>query len=289
MDADTLAERHVRSLATAGEVAELDHLRSSAVSIGGITVTRDTHQPGWRWSTHIKPIVGTESCQFRHLGVVVSGRLHVQLDDGNEFEVGPWDVMEIPPGHDAWVVGEEPCELLAWSGGTDWLQPLGALPDRVVATLLLTDIVDSTRAARRLGDRNWAAVLEHFQAGTREILERYRGRVIDFAGDGVLAVFDAAGRAVRCAIVLSQAAAELGLEVRAAVHSGEVELVGQAVRGLSVHEVSRILGFAGAGEVLVSEVTATLAADSSIAFEERGEHELRGLPGRRRLFSVTPR
>lgn len=284
-----MVERHVRSLAAAEEVLELDCLRSSVVTVGGLTVTRDTHDPGWRWSTHMKPVVGTESCGFRHLAVVVSGRLHVVLDDGREFEVARWDVVDIPPGHDAWVVGDEPFETLAWSGGTDWLQPLGTLPHRVVATLLLTDIVDSTGAARKLGDRNWAEIVEHFQLGTREILGRHGGRLIDFAGDGVFAAFDAAGRAVRCAISLSRAATELGLELRAAVHTGEVELAGEAVRGLSVHEAARILGLAGGGEVLVSDTTAALASDPTLSFEERGEHELRGVPGRRRLFSAELR
>lgn len=281
-----MTERYSRSLAAGDEVVELDHLRSSIVSIGGLTITRDTHEPGWCWSTHVKPIVGTDSCRFRHFGVVVSGRLHVQLDGGAEFEVGRWDVMEIPPGHDAWVVGDEPFETLAWSGGTDWLQPLGALPHRVVATLLLTDIVDSTGAVRKLGDRNWADVVEHFQLGTREILDRHRGRVIDFAGDGVLAVFDGAGRSVRCAISLCRAASELGLELRAAVHTGEVELMGEAVRGLSVHEAARILGLAVPGEILVSDTTVALASDPVLTFEDRGEHELRGVPGRRRLFGA---
>jgi class 3 adenylate cyclase len=284
-----MSEEHVRSLAAADEVVEMDHLRSAQVSIGGLTITRDTHLPGWRWSTHVKPIVGTESCEFRHLGVVVSGRLHVLLDDGTEFEVAAWDVMQIPPGHDAWVVGDEPFETVAWSGGMGWLEPLGALPDRRLATLLLTDIVDSTGAARRLGDRNWAELLEHFQAGTRETLLRHRGRVVDFAGDGVLAVFDAAGRAVRCALSLGEAAGELGLELRSGVHTGEVELAGEAVRGLSVHEASRILALAGASEILLSDVTAALARDSGLAFEDLGEHELRGLPGRRRLFRLASR
>lgn len=279
-------QRHIRSFASADEVVELDRLRSSLISVGGLTVTRDTHDPGWRWSTHVKPIVRTESCEFRHLGVVVSGRLHVVLDDGTEFEAGPFDVMDIPPGHDAWVVGDEPFETIAWSGGRGWLAPLGSLGDRVVATMLLTDIVDSTGMARRLGDRNWAELLENHHAGTREILAQYRGRAVDFAGDGVLAVFDGAARAIRCAVALRDAAQDLGLELRAAVHTGEVEVAGDAVRGVSVHEASRILGVAGAADILVSDVTASLARDAGLAFEDRGEHELRGLPGFRRLFAV---
>jgi class 3 adenylate cyclase len=155
-----------------------------------------------------------------------------------------------------------------------------------VTTLLLTDIVDSTGMARRLGDRNWADLLENHQAGTREVLAQYGGRAVDFAGDGVLAVFDGAARAIRCAVALQAAAQDLGLELRAAVHTGEVEIAGDAVRGVSVHEAARILGVAGAADVLVSEVTASLARDSGLAFEDRGEHELRGLPGSRRLFAV---
>jgi len=112
----TVNQRHVRSFASADEVVELERLRSSLISVGGLTVTRDTHDPGWRWSTHVRPIVKTESCQFRHLGVVVSGRLHVVLDDGTEFEAGPFDVVDIPPGHDAWVVGNETCVALDFTG-----------------------------------------------------------------------------------------------------------------------------------------------------------------------------
>jgi class 3 adenylate cyclase len=156
----------------------------------------------------------------------------------------------------------------------------------VVATLLLTDIVDSTGMARKLGDRNWADVLEHHQAGTREILGQYRGREVDFAGDGVLAVFDGAARAIRCAMRLREAASELGLAIRAAVHTGEVEIAGAAVRGMSVHEASRILGLAGTAEILVSDVTAALARTAGLAFEDRGERELRGVPGARRIFAV---
>jgi class 3 adenylate cyclase len=281
-----VSRRHIRSFANADEVAELDQLRTALIRVGGVAITRDTHLPGWRWSTHVKPIVKTESCRFRHLGYVISGQLHVVLDDGTELDANAGDVMDIPPGHDAWVVGEEPFETLAWTGGRDWLIPLGGEAERVVATMTLSDIVASTDVARRVGDRNWADLLGHFQAGTREIVTRFGGRVVDFAGDGVLAVFDGAARAIRCAEALREAAEDLGLKLRSAVHSAEVERDGLIVRGVGVHEASRILGLAGPGEILVSDVTAALARDAGPTLTDRGEHELRGLARTRHLFAV---
>src|SRR5262245_23999684 len=101
-------DRHIRSFSKPDEVIELDTVRSEIITNGGLTVSHDVQQPGWRWSIHIKPLLGTEWCQIRHIGVVLRGRMHVLLDDGSEFDAGPLDLMDIPPGHDAWVVGDEP-------------------------------------------------------------------------------------------------------------------------------------------------------------------------------------
>jgi class 3 adenylate cyclase len=278
--------RYVRQFSAPDELIELGPVRSALVDFGGLTVSHDVHQPGWRWSTHVKPVVKTESCQIRHIGVVLDGRMHIVLDDGTEFEAGPLDLVDIPPGHDAWVVGDLPLEMIAWSGGRTWLEPVTTLGERVLGTLLLTDIVDSTGTATRIGDRLWNELLGDFQFRTRDVIGRYRGRVVDFAGDGVLAMFDGAARAIRCAIGLHAMAGDLGLVVRSALHTGEVELAEDSIRGLVIHEASRILTLSGPNEILLSDTTVSLASDSAMAYEDRGEHELRGLPGTRRLFAL---
>jgi class 3 adenylate cyclase len=278
--------RYVRPLSSPDEVIELDLVRSALIDFGGLTVSHDVHQPGWRWSTHIKPVVGTESCQTHHIGVVIRGRMHLALDDGTELEAGPLDLIDVPPGHDAWVVGNEPLEMISWSGGKTWLAPVTSLGERVLATLLLSDIVDSTGTATRVGDRSWNELLGDFQFRTRDVIGRYRGRIIEFAGDGVLVMFDGAARAIRCASALHAMAADLGLVVRSGLHTGEVELAEDSIRGLVIHAASRILALAEPNEILLSDTTASLAGDSGMSFEDRGEHELRGLPEKRRLFAI---
>jgi class 3 adenylate cyclase len=280
-------DQYVRSFANADDVIELETVRSEMITKGGMTVSHDIQQPGWRWSTHIRPLVGTEWCQVRHIGVVLHGRIRYLLEDGTEFEAGPLDLMDVPPGHDAWVVGDEPLETIAWTGARGWLAPLESLTERVLATVLFTDIVDSTGAALRLGDRAWADTLAAHEGRTRETLERFRGREVKMTGDGVLATFDGAARAVRCAVALRAGSHDLGLQIRVAVHTGEIEQAGSDIRGVAIHEASRILGVAGPDQILVSAVTAGLAADAGIRFEDLGEHELRGLIGPRRIYGVS--
>ena len=163
----------------------------------------------------------------------------------------------------------------------------GPDPDRVLATVMFTDIVGSTEAAARLGDREWRRVLERHHALIRRELERWRGREVDTAGDGFLATFDGPARAIRCAVAAAASVRELGLEIRAGVHTGEVELVGDGVRGIAVHIGARVSALAGAGEVLVSRTVADLVAGSGIEFVERGEHELKGVPGAWSLYRVA--
>jgi pimeloyl-ACP methyl ester carboxylesterase len=158
--------------------------------------------------------------------------------------------------------------------------------DRVLATLLFTDIVDSTKVAAELGDAKWREVLERHHAAIRRELDRFRGREIDTAGDGFFAMFDGPARAVRCAMAARDAVRELGVEVRAGLHTGEVELSGSKASGLAVHIGARIGALAGAGEVLVSGTVKDLVVGSGIEFEPRGEHELKGVPGSWPLFAV---
>jgi len=279
-------EFYARRFAEPDERIDVEALVSSMLNLGGLTVSYDVHQPGWRWATHVRPHVGTEWCRSRHVGVVLTGTMHYLLEDGREFEAGPMTLHEIPPGHDAWVVGDEPVTTLAWTGVRGWLAPLETMSDRVLATVVFTDIVDSTGMAIRLGDSAWAELLATFEARTREVIDRFKGREVKMTGDGVLAVFDGAARALRAAIALRASARGLGLEVRGAVHTGEIESAGADIRGVAVHEASRMLGLAAPGEVLASAMTVQLAGDFGFGVEDRGEHELRGIAGARRLFAV---
>jgi len=166
----------------------------------------------------------------------------------------------------------------------------GALPahraDRVLATVLYTDIVRSTEQLTRLGDRRWKELLLTHDELVRAEVERFRGRLVRSTGDGVLATFDGPGRAVRCACALRDALRPLGLDIRAGLHSGEIELRGDDVAGMAVHIGARVSALAGAGEVLVSRTVTDLVAGSGIEFEDRGEHELKGVPGTWHLYSV---
>jgi class 3 adenylate cyclase len=156
-------------------------------------------------------------------------------------------------------------------------------PDRVLATVLFTDIVESTRRAAEVGDDRWRSLLAAHDQAARAELERFRGREIKTTGDGFLAVFDGPARAIRCAAAIRDSLRPLGLEVRCGLHTGEVELTEGDVRGIAVHIGSRIAALAGAGEILVSATVKDLVIGSGIAFEDRGVHELKGVPGEWRL------
>jgi class 3 adenylate cyclase len=162
-------------------------------------------------------------------------------------------------------------------------------PDRVLATVLFTDIVGSTERAATLGDRQWRELLELHNRLVRGQLERFRGREVDTAGDGFLATFDGPARAIRCAIACRDELAHAGIDVKAGLHTGECELVDDKVRGISVHIGARVASLAAPGEVLVSSTVKDLVAGSGLEFEERGTHELRGVPGAWRLFAVASR
>jgi class 3 adenylate cyclase len=158
--------------------------------------------------------------------------------------------------------------------------------DRVLATVLFTDIVGSTERASRVGDRAWTHLVDRHHALVREELSRFRGREIETAGDGFLAVFDGPGRAVRCAEAIVRAIRALDLEVRAGVHTGEIELTGDKIRGIAVHIGARVAALAAPSEVLVSATVRDLVAGSGIEFDERGTFPLKGVPGEWRLYAV---
>jgi class 3 adenylate cyclase len=269
------------------EVVQLEKTRSELLTIGGLTMAHDTHEPGWHWAEHVRPHVGTDSCQAHHMSFIIRGRLKVRLDDGTEFECRKGDVLNVPPGHDSWVIGDEPFETLAFMGGATWLAPLQSLRERVLVTLLFTDIVDSTGVARRLGDHGWAELLGTHNQRITESVRRHGGEIAKLTGDGILAIFDGAARAIRCALACQKDAADLGLAIRAAVHSGEVEVAGDEIHGLAVHEAARILTHAQGGQVMVSDLTKTFARGTHLEFKEVGEVELRGLEDPIHLHLVT--
>lgn len=281
---DALGGSVAKSFDHPDRILEAPGVVEAVVQFGALTVARAAHAPGWRWSTHIRPIVGTDRCQIRHVGVLLSGRMRVELDDGTSIDAGPGTVYDIPPGHDGWTVGDEPAVAIEWTGVLEWLLP--AQGERVLASLLFTDIVGSTEVAARLGDRRWRGLLAAHDEAVRHLVAVARGREVTTTGDGFLVVFDGPARAIQTAIDIRDRVRTIGLELRQAVHVGEVELVGGDVRGIAVHEAARIMGAAAGGEILVSSVTRALAGGSGFSFTDRGRHELRGLSGPVDLFAV---
>jgi class 3 adenylate cyclase len=275
-----------KSLDTPDETVEFPLVTQGIVELGGLTVGRFVAQPGWRWSKHVRPEVGGEWCRARHVGVVVSGRIRILTQDGTEVEVGPNEAYDVPPGHDAYVVGDEPVVQIEWQGLRTFLGPRGMRGRRLV-TLLFTDIVDSTRIASDLGDPSWRDVLSRHYEATRGELDRFGGRETKTTGDGMLAVFDGPAAALRCAAAIRSSAALHGLRIRVGVHVGEVDVVGGAVEGVAVHQAARIMAAADPQEILTSELTRTLVASSGIELEDRGVHPLKGLEGEHRLFAYV--
>ena len=159
--------------------------------------------------------------------------------------------------------------------------------DRVLATVLFTDIVDSTRRAAEMGDRDWHALLDAHDAVVRSQLARFRGREVNTSGDGFLTMFDGPQRAIRCAMSIRDAVQALGIEVRAGLHTGECEVRGDDIGGIAVHIGARVSALAGPNEVLVSSTLRDLVIGSGLEFEERGTHELKGVPGEWRISAVV--
>jgi class 3 adenylate cyclase len=282
-----MARLRYRSFASADEIRPIPKGLASIVRLGEATVARSTFDPGWRWSIDLAPIMGTATCQVHHLGHAVSGVLHVRMDDGEALDIPPDSIYEIPPGHDAWVMGDEPWVTVEWtSARIVGIGPEGP-GERVLATVLFTDIVDSTATLQRLGDQAWQELLRRHDARLRDDLNTFRGREVKTTGDGFLAVFDGATKAVRCAAAMTRSAKDLGLAIRVGIHTGEVEFVGTDVRGVTVHTAARMMSLAGPNEVFVSSPTRDLLEGSDVMLEEAGTHELKGLSGRRLVFRLA--
>ena len=189
------------------------------------------------------------------------------------------------PGDDHLFVGDQDAILDEVEEFLTGVRP-SPEPDRVLATVLFTDIVGSTERAVEIGDRRWRELLESYHALVRGELVRFRGREIDTAGDGVFATFDGPARAIRCACAIRDAVKSLGISIRAGLHTGECEVTGSKVRGIAVHIGARVAAHAAPGEVVVSSTVKDLVAGSGLRFADRGVHVLKGVPGKRRLFTA---
>ena len=220
--------------------------------------------------------------------------LHRTDDLDSVVEEGRWIAGQIPGAHFIELPGED---HLPWVGDQDGVldeiqefftgtRPAAAI-DRVLASVLFVDIVGSTQRAAELGDERWTALLEAFFAAARRELALHRGREIHTTGDGLLAIFDGPGRSVRCAFAIRDAVARIGLQVRAGVHTGEIEVRRDDVQGIAVHIGARVAALAGDGEVLVSSTVRDLVAGSGLVFEDRGLHRLKGVPDEWRLYLVA--
>jgi class 3 adenylate cyclase len=276
-----------RSFETPDQVREFTLGRIDVINLDETTIGRFVFEPGWRWSKDVGPIVGTDACQNRHVGFAIAGQLHVVMNDGTELDILADDAFEIPPGHDAWVVGAETWDTVEFTSARIFGIGPDATDERILATILFTDIVDSTQTVARIGDRAWRTLLLEHNDRLRAVLDRYRGREIGTTGDGFLALFDGAARGVRAAAAMPAAVADLGIAIRAGLHTGEVGIGGGQARGLAVHAAARVAALAGPGEVLVSATTHDLLDGSDLTFEDRGEQELKGLIGARRIFVLT--
>jgi class 3 adenylate cyclase len=259
------------------------------VTLDEMGVAYFTLQPGWRWSKDVAPMAGTSSCQHRHVGYIDSGAITIRMDDGTEMTLKAGDVYEIPPGHDGWVVGDEPYRAVEFASAHEYGRSAEALGERVLATVLFSDIVDSTAQLERLGDSAWLKLLCEHNERIRHVIDRHRGREIATTGDGFLALFDGATRAALAASQMGNAVNDLGLRVRVGLHTGEVEISGGQARGVAVHAAARISELAGPSEVLVSGTTHDLLEGAGLDFESRGQHELKGLTGPRPIFALKTR
>jgi pimeloyl-ACP methyl ester carboxylesterase len=206
----------------------------------------------------------------RYLAAKIPGARFVELP-GDDHWISAGNTDEIADEIEEFLTGTRPAPEL----------------DRVLATVLFTDIVGSTERAVELGDRRWRELLSTHDAVVRRELDRFRGREVDTAGDGFLASFDGPARAVRCAIAAGEAVRDLGVEIRAGIHTGECELDGPKIRGIAVHTGARIASLARAGEVLVSQTVKDLVSGSGLDFEDRGVHELKGVPGKWRVYAAV--
>jgi class 3 adenylate cyclase len=256
------------------------------VRMAGTVISRHVLQPGWSWEEHAKAAAGTPSCELYHRGIVLRGRMGVRTDDGQELVVGPNEVFDLPPGHLTWVDGDEELEMVDWAGGAGFDTQLGE-ERRTTATILFTDIVESTVLAREAGDLAWKRTLAMHDDVVRSVLAEFRGHEIEAVGDSFLVTFDSAERAIRCGLTLVEALASIRIRIRVGIHSGEVVVSDDNIRGVAVHTAARIMAEAGAGDVLVSGSTRDLAEGATgLSFDPRGRRRLKGLEREHEVFAA---
>ena len=284
-----MAGAQKKSLNLPDERIDVEGIAADVVQIGDAAISRNVFQPGAHCALGGQRLAGNQradrSCGAHHTGVL-EGQLHIEMDDGSTLEIGPNDVFDIPPRHDGWAIGDVPMIGINWSGVRTWIPEPGA-GERVLASVLFSDIVDSTSLASRIGDGAWRELLGRHNRLVRNQLDRFRGREIQTTGDGFLAIFDGAARAIRAAVTIRDTLRSLGIEVRQGIHTAEVELVGDDVRGIAVHEAARIAAAAAGGQILVSSTTRALAESAEFDFRDQGSIELRGLSGPRQVFTVA--
>ena len=265
----------------------MDKARIELVELGDAAIGHTIFEPGWHWEKHVKPIVGTATCEVHHLGYVMSGHLHVDMADGASIDLTEGDVFEVPPGHVAYVVGDVAWTSIDFAGRQLFARSPSEAGERKLATIVFTDLSRSTETVRELGDTRWRVLLAEHNQAVRAQIERFNGREIQTTGDGFLVVFDNPGRAVQAAGAMLDTAVAHGLTARAGIHTGEIEIHGDDVRGIAVHMAARILGIAEPGQVLVSGTVRDLLTGSGLEFTELGEFELRGIGGRKPLAALV--
>jgi class 3 adenylate cyclase len=213
----------------------------------------------------------------------------IRTDEGEELVVGPNQVFDLPPGHVTWVEGDDELVMVDWAGGAGFAPQLGR-EARAMATILFTDIVESTARASEAGDASWKRTVAMHDDVVRNVLPEFGGREIATAGDSFLVAFDNVESAIRCGLALVRALAAIELPIRVGIHSGEVIMSGSQLRGLAVHAAARIVDEAEPGEVLVSRTTRDLAEGATgLTFESRGRFRLKGLNREHELFSLVVR
>jgi class 3 adenylate cyclase len=256
------------------------YLRSGASPSAAVALTRMNLEIDVR---HVLPVIRVPTLVLHRAGdgliLVEAGRHMAEQIPGARF-------MELPGEDHLWFHGDSDAildEMEEFLTGTRGVHE----PDRVLATVMFTDIVDSTQRAAEMGDRRWRDLIGRHDALMRGQLERFRGRAVKTMGDGFLATFDGPARAIRCACSAREAVRQLGIEIRAGLHTGECELIGDDVGGIAVNIGARVASEAGSGEVLVSRTVTDLVAGSGIHFTERGAHALKGVPGEWQLFAVA--
>lgn len=222
-----------------------------------------------------------------HLQLVLSGRLAVQMVGGDIQEFGPGEVLDIPPGHDTWVAGDEPTVVVDMAGQVAEFG-LSAPRTRTIPTMLMTDIVESTQTAARIGDAAWKQRLGDHNRIVRRQLERFHGREIDTTGDGFLAAFASAEAGLLAALSIADAVRAADVEIRTGVHTGEVEMLDDGnLRGIAVHTTARIMAAAPTGAVYTSGLTRALAGTGRVRFTTVGTHDLKGFDEAVELFRVA--